>query len=211
MRCDLAVEGTAAVVMEVVETALEELAMAEVDWMAEGWETEPGKAVALASDDSAAVVAVTAAADLVSVVQAMAVEMVREKAEVMVAVEIVVVVMALVGVAAAVEDETVVVTAVVVRVEVVKAAVEKEQVAKVAAVMEAAEMALAEMDQAAGMAAGMGAERAAKETAVAKEADATSEATAGRIKWRRQRRWGWWSGQQRGWRLYWRCGRWRQR
>jgi predicted RNase H-like nuclease len=83
------------VVMEVVETALEELAMAEVDWMAEGWETEPGKAVALASDDSAAVVAVTAAADLVSVVQAMAVEMVREKAEVMVAVEIVVVVMAL--------------------------------------------------------------------------------------------------------------------
>ena len=193
-------------VMEVVETALEELAMAEVDWMAEGWETEPGKAVALASDDSAAVVAVTAAADLVSVVQAMAVEMVREKAEVMVAVEIVVVVMALVGVAAAVEDETVVVTAVVVRVEVVKAAVEKEQVAKVAAVMEAAEM-----DQAAGMAAGMGAERAAKETAVAKEADATSEATAGRIKWRRQRRWGWWSGQQRGWRLYWRCGRWRQR
>ena len=88
-------------VMEVVETALEELAMAEVDWMAEGWETEPGKAVALASDDSAAVVAVTAAADLVSVVQAMAVEMVREKAEVMVAVEIVVVVMALVGVATA--------------------------------------------------------------------------------------------------------------
>ena len=165
MAAAAAVEGTAAVVMEVVETALEELAMAEVDWMAEGWETEPGEAVAMASDDSAAVVkvvAVTAAADLVSVVQAMAVEVVREKAEVMVAVEIVVVVMALVGVATAVEDETVVVTPVVVTAEVEKAAVEKEQVAKVAAVMEAAEMALAEMDQAAGMAAGMGAERAAK-------------------------------------------------
>jgi hypothetical protein len=75
MAAAAAVEGTAAVVMEVVETALEELAMAEVDWMAEGWETEPGEAVAMASDDSAAVVkvaAVTAAADLVSVVQAMA-------------------------------------------------------------------------------------------------------------------------------------------